>query len=94
MVSWALSAQEGSIYKSRSASLTGKVGQVGRLWHRMYPRVKIVKNPDPNGKPIPRETKEYLELLTIFPDTSPECKGLLEFLASKPFGFERLWGGT
>jgi CRISPR-associated protein Cmr6 len=88
------STKEGSIYKSQSASLTGKVGQVGRLWHRMYPRVKIVKNPDPNGKPIPRGTEEYLELLTIFPDASPECKGLLEFLASKPFGFERLWGGA
>ena len=84
---------EGSIYKSQSAGLTGKVGQIGRLWHRMYPRVKLVgKKQDPEAKPEPRVTGEFLELLTIFPDESRECEQFLRFLQGEPFEFQRLWG--
>jgi CRISPR-associated protein Cmr6 len=84
---------EGSIYKSPSAGLTGKVGQIGRLWHRMYPRVKLVKKQDLEAKPEPRVTGEFLEVLTIFPDESLECEQFLKFLQGEPFGFQRLWGG-
>jgi CRISPR-associated protein Cmr6 len=81
-----------SLHSSPTANLTGRVGQIGRLWHRMYPRVKMVNNPDPEGKPIPRSTREYLEFLTIFPDDSRECEQFLEFLQTQPFGFMQLWG--
>ncbi len=82
----------GSIYRS---SLTGQMGQIGRLWHRMYPVVKLVRNPqDPNGKPIPRTTPKYLEFLTLFPDNSTESRQFLQFLNSQqnhPNSFQRLW---
>jgi CRISPR-associated protein Cmr6 len=80
---------KGSIYDS---SLTGKVSQVGRIWHRMYPLVRLVKNSqDPTGKPLPRKTEQYFELLTIFPDNSPESTQFLTFLATHPFQFQKLW---
>lgn len=81
---------EGTIY---AAGLTGKVGQIGRLWHRLYPRVKLVGNrQNPEEKPKPKVTGEFLELLTIFPDESQECEQFLRFLQGEPFGFQRLWG--
>jgi CRISPR-associated protein Cmr6 len=80
---------EGSIYKS---ALVGKVSQVGRLWHRMYPRVRLKPPANPGEKPTPIPTPNFLEFLTIFPDESPECDRFLEFLQGKPFGFEQLWG--
>jgi CRISPR-associated protein Cmr6 len=83
---------EGSIYASQSKALTGRVGQVGRLWHRMYPRVGLAKDPANPKKQKPGVPSGYLELLTIFPDDSRETRQFLEFLESKPFGFERLWG--
>ncbi|MDJ0675476.1 MAG: RAMP superfamily protein [Calothrix sp. MO_167.B42] len=83
---------KGSIYKS---SLTGKMGQIGRLWHRMYPVVRLVKNPqDPNGKPLAKPTLKYLEFLTIFPDNSSESRDFLRFLdaeQSRENGFKKLW---
>jgi CRISPR-associated protein Cmr6 len=87
---------EGSIYQS---SVTGRVergnSQVGRIWHRMYPVVRLVKNPDdPNGKPLPKKTPQYFELLTVFPDDSPQSDDLLDFLTNdKSHKFEKLWGG-
>lgn len=79
----------GTIYGS---SVTGKVGQIGKLWHRMYPLVRLVKNTkEPNGKPIPRETKQYFELLTIFPDDSLTSHNLLKFLQSHQTTFQQLW---
>lgn len=84
--------QEGSIYRS---SITGQMGRIGRLWHRMYPLVRLVKNPqDPNGKPIPKPTRQYLEFLTIFPDDSQESQRFLQFLNSqktRPNSFKQLW---
>lgn len=83
---------EGSIYRS---SLTGQMGQIGRLWHRMYPVVRLVRNPqDPNGKPIPKTTPKYLEFLTLFPDNSTESRQFIQFLNSQqnhPNSFQRLW---
>jgi CRISPR-associated protein Cmr6 len=83
---------EGSIYRSQSKALTGKVGQVGRLWHRMYPQVGLVKDAANPKKPRPKVSPGYVELLTIFPDDSRETRLFLEFLETQPFGFTRLWG--
>ncbi len=81
---------EQSIYRS---SITGQMGQIGRLWHRMYPIVRLVKNPQ-DGKPKPQKKPGYLEFLTIFPDKSPESRQFLEFLNSqsnRPNNFHKLW---
>jgi len=81
---------EQSIYKS---SITGRMGHIGRLWHRMYPIVRLVKNPH-DEKPKPRITTRYLELLTIFPDNSLESKQFIQFLNSQskqPNNFQKLW---
>jgi CRISPR-associated protein Cmr6 len=84
--------RSGSIYDSQSKTLTGRVGQVGRLWHRMYPHVRLLNDPDNPKRPKPSVTAKYLEFLTIFPDDSRETQQFLEFLETQPFGFERLWG--
>ena len=81
--------REGSIYRS---SLTGQMGVIGRLWHRMYPRVRLIKNPqDPKGKPLAKRTREYFELLTLFPDGSAKSDAFLTFLESEQKRFQRLW---
>lgn len=66
----------------KRSDLTGKLGKIGRIWHRMYPR--WLKD---NGKL--KSTTEYVELLTIFPDNYPETRDFLNFLNSTEF--ERLW---
>ena len=83
----------------KRSSMTGSIGQVSRIWHRMCPKVIPGTNPqDPNGRKVPRRTTEYLELLTIFPDGSDECQDFLGFLdhqaeiASSEKPFQRLWG--
>lgn len=74
----------------KATSLTGKIGQIGRLWHRMYPpKVRVVKQ---EGKNQVKSTNRFIELLTIFPDDSQESTDFLEFLKHKPDGFELLWG--
>jgi CRISPR-associated protein Cmr6 len=88
----------GSIYRS---SVTGQMGQIGRLWHRMYPVARLVKpKDDPNGKPLVKmpANPKYIELLTLFPDDSIEFEQFLHFLEHEsPFlehespNFERLW---
>ncbi|MBO3460356.1 RAMP superfamily protein [Aetokthonos hydrillicola Thurmond2011] len=81
---------EGSIYRT---SITGQIGRIGRLWHRMYPFVRLVKNPE-NGKPMPKTTPKYLEFLTIFPDNSPESNKFIQFLNSqknRSGAFQKLW---
>lgn len=80
---------EGSIYKT---SVTGQVNQVGRLWHRMFPVVRLVRNPENPKKPQPKKTRQFLELLTFFPNGTPESNAFLEYLESEPRGFQRLWG--
>ena len=83
---------EGSIYRS---SVTGQMGQIGRLWHRMYPVVRLIKNSqDPKGKPIPKKTFKYLEILTFFPDDSRESQDFIKFLNSQQNrlnNFQQLW---
>lgn len=85
---------EGSIYRS---NLTGRIGQVGRIWHRMYPRFKLLKNPDAPTKPIIKSSDEYLEFLTIFGDDSPEFTDFQNFLQQsqekkKSNPFQLVWG--
>jgi CRISPR-associated protein Cmr6 len=60
-----------SIYKTE---LTGEMRQIGRIWHRMYPRYVV----DKSGKL--KHTGEYVELLTIFPDSSTTTQDFLKFL--------------
>ena len=80
---------EGSIYRS---SLAGRVSQIGRIWHRMYPLVRLKPPEKPGEKPKPIPTPKYLELLTIFPDDSRESDQLLDFLKSHPRQFQPVWG--
>ena len=81
--------REGSIYRS---SVTGQMGQIGRLWHRMYPVVGLKKRKDdPKGKPIPVRTSKYFELLTLFPDSSTEYHQFLQFLENEQQMFVKLW---
>jgi CRISPR-associated protein Cmr6 len=82
---------EGSIYQS---SVTGKMGKIGRLWHRMYPVARLVKRKDdPNGKPlaIMPANCQYLELRTLFPDNSSEFEQFLQFLKNEQTTFAKLW---
>jgi CRISPR-associated protein Cmr6 len=69
----------------KNSDLTGKIGQIGRIWHRMYPR--YLTTPEGTLKP----TKEYVELLTIFPDESDKTEDFLGFLESSS-DFTKLWG--
>jgi CRISPR-associated protein Cmr6 len=59
--------------------------QIGRIWHRMYPRY-VIKD----GK-LTRLEKEYVELLTIFPDESNQSQQFLHFLPTKNSGFKPIW---
>jgi CRISPR-associated protein Cmr6 len=71
----------------KGSQLTGKVGKIsniGRIYHRMYPHYK--KRED---KMI--RQKGYVELLTIFPDKKDQTTR--EFLAFLPTTeFQKLWG--
>ncbi len=79
---------EGSIYRT---SVTGELGNIGRLWHRMYPVIALKKNPDDPSKAIPRNTNQFFELLTFFPDNSEDSDEFLEFLESEQKIFQKLW---
>ncbi len=67
------------------------MGQIGRLWHWMYPKVRRVKDPQDPQRPMPVVTRQYFELLTIFPDQSPESRKFLDFLNSQQRLFQKLW---
>lgn len=83
---------EGSIYKS---PLVGKIGQVGRIWHRMYPLVVLKPNPKKPDRKIAKLTPQFLELITLFPDDESEvCDDFLDFLATNPADFQLLWGDS
>jgi CRISPR-associated protein Cmr6 len=79
---------EGSIYRT---SVTGEIGNIGRLWHRMYPVIGLKKNSDDPSKAIPRNTNQFFELITFFPDNSDHSDEFLEFLASEQKIFQKLW---
>jgi len=68
----------------KNSLLTGQMGQIGRIWHRMYPR-HITST---SGKL--QSTREYVELLTIFPDGSDKTQNFLEFLKNQS-DFIKLW---
>ncbi len=76
----------------KGTSVTGKLNQVGRLWHRMYPIVLTKPDPENPEKRIPKPMPGYLELLTVFPDDTQDFADFLEFLASDRSGFQQLWG--
>ena len=68
----------------KGTTLAGSMGKIGRIWHRMYPR-HILEN----GK-ISRLDKEYVELLTIFPDSDSKSQRFLNFLATDKSQFHLL----
>lgn len=69
----------------KGSSLTGRMGQIGRIWHRMYPHYKIR-----DGEMI-RQGRKYVELITIFPDKQDErTQQFLTFLPTS--NFIKLWG--
>lgn len=80
--------REGSIYKT---SLTGEMGQIGRLWHRMYPYTLLVKDSQNPGRTKPLKTGQYFELLTLFPDDKPKTLEFLNYLDNQQQAFQRLW---
>ena len=75
----------------KKSSVTGQMGQIGRLWHRMYPVVRISSDPNDATKKIVKTTRQYMELLTIFTNDSEECTNFLDFLADRQ-QFKQLWG--
>jgi CRISPR-associated protein Cmr6 len=68
----------------KGKELTGKIGgsnpQVGRIWHRMYPRYIKTQAGDLKHRGKEREKEEYVELLTIFPDRSKDTQEFRDFL--------------
>jgi CRISPR-associated protein Cmr6 len=71
--------------KLKGSDLAGKMGQIGRTWHRMYPRYGMK-----DGK-LARLEKDYVELLTIFPDHPSEgSQRFMDFLATDTSGFQHL----
>lgn len=68
----------------KNSLLTGRMGQIGRIWHRMYPRSITTKSGEV------KSTNEYVELLTIFPDDSEATQDFLEYLDSSS-DFIKLW---
>jgi CRISPR-associated protein Cmr6 len=78
----------------KQSALTGKMGQIGRLWHRMYPRFRKAQNSD--GKAIWKPTTQYAEVLTMFPNISgneqeqEKVRNFLKFLEQET-EFKRLW---
>lgn len=69
----------------KGSDLAGKMGQIGRTWHRMYPRYGMKEGI------LTRLEEDYVELLTIFPDSSPKSQKFMEFLATDASGFQHLW---
>jgi CRISPR-associated protein Cmr6 len=83
-----------AIYES---ALTGYMGQTGRIWHRMYPVIALVKNPDNLEEIITKRPREqFVEILTIFPDPNiPQCQPFIEYLTEQSQyegTFEKVWG--
>jgi CRISPR-associated protein Cmr6 len=69
----------------QETSLAGRLGQIGRTWHRMYPRYAFK-----DGE-LKRLDKDYVELLTIFPDSSEKSQKFMTFLATEVSQFQKLW---
>lgn len=81
-------------FSVKNSELTGRMGRIGRLWHRMYPRFRKVKNSE--GRAVWNPTNQYAELITIFPDVSggqQERQRAIDFLKflDQETDFNRLW---
>ena len=71
----------------KDSSLAGRMGKIGRIWHRMYPRYVIQED----GK-LNRLENEYLELLTIFLDESDKkSQQFMDFLSTLNSGFQKIY---
>lgn len=84
----------GSIYKTEIAGWSAKKGQdskVGRIWHRMYPVVRLDPDPQNPDRKLASPTPRFLELLVFFPDGSEVSEQFLDFLASDRTDFRCLW---
>ncbi|NJM98589.1 MAG: RAMP superfamily protein [Phormidesmis sp. RL_2_1] len=75
----------------KQSSVTGQLGEIGRLWHRMYPWVNVTPNPDEPRKPNIIHTPKCFELLTLFPNSSTASEQFLAFLESRQDEFQKLW---
>lgn len=81
-------------FSIKQSELTGKMGKVGRIWHRMYPRFRKIQNSEGNTSWKP--TSQYAELLTIFPSgiedkqEQEKVKKFLKFLEQET-EFKKLW---
>jgi CRISPR-associated protein Cmr6 len=51
----------------------------------MYPKFNFSQGD------TPKRTKGYVELITIFPDQSPECRQFLTFLQQEQQDFQKVW---
>ncbi len=67
----------------KNKDLTGKIGQIGRIWHRMYPHYVTAKDGSLKA------TGKYVEILTIFPDVSDTTREFIKFLGSSEF--KKIW---
>jgi CRISPR-associated protein Cmr6 len=75
------------------SELTGEMGKVGHIWHRMYPIANLLASSKDPTKKIAKETSSFLEILTIFPDKNIlQCQPFLKFLAEEQSGFTKVWG--
>jgi CRISPR-associated protein Cmr6 len=75
----------------KGTSLTGKMSQIGKLWHRMYPLSKEVIVRQTQEKKV-ISTNKYLELLTLFSDDSLSTKLFISYLHNQQSDFQKLWG--
>ncbi len=75
----------------KQTSVTGSLGKIGRLWHRMYPWVNVSPNPDDPKRPKIVHTRKYFELITLFPDGSDASEDFVDFLCDRQDEFEKLW---
>lgn len=72
----------------KQTSLGGGMGETGRIWHRMYPQYSINQQGDLQN------TKQYVEILTIFPDDSVNCKKFIKYLIDQQSTlgqFQKVW---
>lgn len=75
----------------KQSSITGKLGKIGRLWHRMYPWVNVTPNPDEPRRPNIIHTNQFFELMTLFPDDSVESQQFVDYLSDRQDEFQLLW---
>jgi CRISPR-associated protein Cmr6 len=77
----------------KGSQLTGQMGTVGRIWHRMYPVIALGKNEANPKQPIVKRRNQFIELFTIFPDTDiPQSQPFLTFLKEEQNDFTKVWG--